>query len=183
MSAHYSGLSRALAVSLVLHAAALWNAGLLIPAPRPADRAPLSVWLREEPSPPPAVSQPALPRVIPAEKPKPVVEKKNRVPAEKPAPPPASTSAHLSGEAARVAQSQLARELLYPLEAVERGLEGQATVMLFLDDSGNVIASRLESSSGHAILDDAAVRAARSLRALPPSAPREALLPVRFRLR
>ena len=55
--------------------------------------------------------------------------------------------------------------------------------MLFLDPAGNVIAARLESSSGHALLDDAAVRAARGLRSLPDSAPREALLPVRFRLR
>ena len=56
-------------------------------------------------------------------------------------------------------------------------------VLLFLDASGNAIAARLEASSGHALLDDAAVRAARTLRALPDSAPREALLPVRFRLR
>ena len=58
-----------------------------------------------------------------------------------------------------------------------------AMMKLFLDAPGNVIAARLESSSGHALLDDAAVRAARTLRALPDSAPREALLPVRFRLR
>ena len=56
-------------------------------------------------------------------------------------------------------------------------------VLLFLDNAGNAIAARLEATSGHAILDDAAVRAARQLRALPDSAPREALLPVRFRLR
>ena len=56
-------------------------------------------------------------------------------------------------------------------------------VLLFLDTGGNAIAARLESSSGHALLDDAAVRAARTLRALPGSAPREALVPVRFRLR
>ena len=33
------------------------------------------------------------------------------------------------------------------------------------------------------LLDEAAARAARGLRALPASAPREALVPVRFRLR
>jgi protein TonB len=77
----------------------------------------------------------------------------------------------------------LSRALLYPREAIERGIEGEATVLLFLDESGNAIAARLEASSGHALLDDAAVRAARTLRALPGGAPREALLPVRFRLR
>ena len=89
----------------------------------------------------------------------------------------------LEGDAAQQANAQLARELLYPPEAIARGLEGQALVLLFLDASGNAIAARLEASSGHALLDDAAVRAARTLHALPASAPREALLPVRFRLR
>lgn len=89
----------------------------------------------------------------------------------------------LSGAAARAAHSQISRALLYPREAVEQGLEGQATVLIFLDPSGNVIAARLEASSGHTLLDDAAVNAARTLRDLPGSAPREALLPVRFRLR
>ena len=56
-------------------------------------------------------------------------------------------------------------------------------MLLFLDASGNAIAARLEASSGHALLDDAAVRAARTLRSLPDSAPREVLFPVRFRLR
>jgi protein TonB len=89
----------------------------------------------------------------------------------------------LAGEAAASAAEQLRRELPYPTEAIERGLQGEALVLLFLDPSGNAIAARIESSSGHALLDDAAVRAARTLRALPASAPREALLPVRFRLR
>jgi protein TonB len=89
----------------------------------------------------------------------------------------------LAGDAARQAMQQLSRELFYPPEAVERGLEGEALVLLFLDASGNAIAARLESSSGHALLDDAAVKAARAVRALPGTAPREALLPVRFRLR
>lgn len=86
-------------------------------------------------------------------------------------------------EAARQARTQMARELLYPPEAIARGLEGEVLVRLFLDASGNAIAARLEASSGHALLDDAAVRAARTLHALPESMPREALLPVRFRLR
>ena len=89
----------------------------------------------------------------------------------------------LAGEAARKAGAQIARELYYPPEAIERGLEGEALVLLFLDESGNAIAARIESSSGHALLDAAAVRAARTLRAMPAGAPREALLPVRFRLR
>ena len=93
------------------------------------------------------------------------------------------TVPRLEGEAERKAMEQLRRELPYPPEAIERGLQGEALVLLFLDASGNAIAARLESSSGHALLDEAALRAARSLRSLPDSAPREALFPVRFRLR
>ena len=89
----------------------------------------------------------------------------------------------LGGQAAAVVAEQLQRELPYPPEAIERGLQGEALVLLFLDATGNAIAARIESSSGHGILDDAALRAARSLRSLPASAPREVVLPVRFRLR
>ena len=94
-----------------------------------------------------------------------------------------AVSASFSGEAARSASEQMARELLYPAAAIERGLQGEALVLLFLDAAGNAIAARIESSSGHGILDEAALRAVRSLRSLPASAPREVLLPVRFRLR
>ena len=89
----------------------------------------------------------------------------------------------LAGDAARKAGEQIARDVVSPPEAIERGREGEALVLLFLDESGNAIAARIETSSGHAILDAAAVRAARTLKSLPASAPREALLPVRFRLR
>ena len=49
--------------------------------------------------------------------------------------------------------------------------------------AGLVTAARVEQSSGHRLLDDAALSAVRSLRSLPADAPQEALLPVRFRLR
>jgi periplasmic protein TonB len=71
----------------------------------------------------------------------------------------------------------------YPEEAIARGLEGEVLVLMVIDENGQVTASRVEQSSGHRILDDAALRAVRSLRSLPADAPREALLPVRFRLR
>ncbi|MBI2960399.1 MAG: TonB family protein [Betaproteobacteria bacterium] len=86
-------------------------------------------------------------------------------------------------EATRQAITRVSEELLYPPEAIARGLEGEALVLLVLDASGNPISATLKASSGHALLDDAAVRAARALRALPESMPRETLLPVRFRLR
>lgn len=71
----------------------------------------------------------------------------------------------------------------YPLEAVQRGLEGTVMVSVMIDPAGNVTAARLERGSGHAILDEAAVRAARTLKNLPVEHHGEATLPVRFRLR
>jgi protein TonB len=171
-------LGWALVISIALHA-------LVIAAPawrgKSQPQVPLTVSFRELP----AVPEPKHPAL---ELPRPILpEKKPRPSAARPAPEPVArqtvTLQRLSGQAARVAGEQMARELLYPVEAIERGEQGEALVLLFLDESGNAVAARLEESSGHALLDAAAVRAARTLRALPSSAPREALLPVRFRLR
>ncbi|HUN69624.1 MAG TPA: energy transducer TonB [Burkholderiales bacterium] len=184
-------LGRAFALSIALHAAVIAaGAHLADPASRKPPRSDLTVWLEDR-----AVlevsAQPAL--MLPQDAPR---NANAAAPARTARPPrdapvlvsaPAATDAgsppRLSGEAARRAAEQLARELPYPPEAIERGLQGEALVLIFLDPSGNAIAARLETSSGHALLDDAAVRAARTLHALPASAPREALLPVRFRLR
>ncbi|MCL2524057.1 MAG: energy transducer TonB [Betaproteobacteria bacterium] len=71
----------------------------------------------------------------------------------------------------------------YPAEAIARGLQGEVLVRLLLTPDGSVEAARVEESSGHRLLDDAALKAVRALRALPADAPRETLLPVIFRLR
>ena len=171
-------LGWALVISIALHA-------LVLAAPawrgKSQAQAPLTVSLREPlAAPEPQTHAPQPPKLI-------LPEKKPRQSAARLAPEPVArqtaTLQRLSGQAARIAGEQMARELLYPVEAIERGLQGEALVLLFLDESGNAVAARLEESSGHALLDAAAVRAARTLRALPSSAPREALLPVRFRLR
>jgi protein TonB len=174
-------LGWALVISVALHA-------LVIAAPawrgKLQSQAPLTVSLRESlAAPEPQKAQdpaPESPRLIlPERRPR---QATARPPLE-PVARQTATLQRLSGEAARLAGEQMARELHYPVEAIERGLQGEAVVLLFLDESGNAVAARLEESSGHALLDAAAVRAARTLRALPSSAPREALLPVRFRLR
>lgn len=71
----------------------------------------------------------------------------------------------------------------YSREAIEQGLEGDPVVLMVLDEAGNVSAARIEESSGHVILDRDALNAVRSLRYLPADAPREVLLPIRFRLK
>ena len=176
-------LGRALAISVALHA-------LLVAAPgwrfEPPAQSALTVFLRESfeaqelrvPEPPPLPAQPRL--MLPEKAAGPAATARR---AAEPATPQTVSLQRLSGDAAQRASEQLARELLYPPEAIEQGLQGEALVLLFLDESGNAVAARIEASSGHALLDDAAVRAARLLRAMPASAPREALLPVHFRLR
>jgi protein TonB len=177
-------LGRALAASILLHAA-LISVGVQEVRLQPLRPMPpeLTVYLApEEVQPAPRLTLPE-PRRAAAP---PVPAPEQRRPAPKPDGPAlrlADLPRQLSGEAARTAAEQLARDLPYPPEAIERGLQGEALVLLFLDGDGNAIAARLERSSGHGILDEAALRAARRLRALPASAPREALLPVRFRLR
>ena len=188
----------ALVLSVLLHAGALELVMRLAPsaaqAPRPQA---LAVRLRETPAarPPEPPAPSPLPRLLLPPESSPHASAARPVPAAPrilAAPPGAPAAAArqraavpqgLTGEAARSAYQQMSSALLYPREAVEQGIEGEATVLLFLDEAGNAIAARLEASSGHALLDDAAVRAARTLRGLPAAAPREALLPVRFRLR
>ena len=182
----------ALLCSLALHAAAL----LLLPPPAAPARAavPLQARLRpppvtpaaQEPPPPPPREEAAPP---PPEKPATAKPKPEKKAPAKPAPtrfkePPASFNGYpvLAGNAARSAFSQLARQPLYPPEAIARGLQGEVLLLLFLDANGNVQAARVERSSGQPLLDQAAVGAARQLKALPEGAPREAILPVRFKL-
>ena len=184
-------LGPAFALSLILHAGLIAViVQLAAPASRKPARSDLTVWLEdrvvpEAPAQPVLLLSPDAPRNANAAATAGTARPRREAPVLVAAPAASQQASppRLSGEAARRAAEQLARELPYPPEAIERGLQGEALVLLFLDPSGNAIAARLESSSGHALLDDAAVRAARTLHALPASAPREALLPVRFRLR
>ncbi|MDR1647491.1 MAG: TonB family protein [Zoogloeaceae bacterium] len=93
----------------------------------------------------------------------------------------AATLGNLPAAAAREANRQLA-QLPYPLEAIAQGLEGEVWIRIFLDENGNVMAARVEQSSGHALLDDAAQRAAARLKSLSAEGMGDALIPVRFRL-
>ncbi|MFZ5508967.1 MAG: energy transducer TonB [Pseudomonadota bacterium] len=88
----------------------------------------------------------------------------------------------LEGTALARAQKILADRLLYPQEAVDQGLEGEAILLLHLDGQGNIVRVEVASSSGHPILDRAALAAARHIGSLPGLAGTQTLLPVRFQL-
>lgn len=75
----------------------------------------------------------------------------------------------------------MAQEEFYPREAIARGLEGRVVLLLSLDENGRIWAIEVASSSGHAVLDEAARQAAlRHVRL--PGGRRQVLLPVDFRL-
>lgn len=166
-------LGWALGASLVLHLFVLAPAGWWASAPLPPPSSvPLTVKLPE----PDLTPVPAITTV--AEEPLSI--------AEAPAVPPtptfsASKPKPLRGQALTTATAALSKELFYPREAIERGLEGRVILLLHLDPVGRVQAAEVASSSGHALLDAAAVQAAGKITALAGNA-RQVLLPVDFRL-
>ena len=171
----------ALACSLLLHAAP-FVPGLIPPPPPPQQPPPIQATL--QPPPPPLPPAPELkleepPKPTKAEPPKPPQPEK-RLTTAKPSPQRAAT---WQEEVSRQFRQQNERDEYYPREAIAAGQQGDVLVLIILDETGNVVATRRERSSSHAILDEAALRNARRLHGLPADAPREAVLTVRFRLR
>lgn len=164
-------LGLALIVSLLLHGALLLPLGwrptvskatppllaVLLPAPE------LPPALPDTAEPPPATPT-AASAVSPA------------LTFERAAPP-----RELRGRALSTALQALAREEFYPREAIARGLEGRVVLLLTLDGSGRLAGIEVASSSGHALLDDAALKAATRIGRLA-AGQRQVLLPVEFRL-
>ncbi len=145
---------------------------------RPSTAAPIIAELRPPaPKPPPA----DLPLTMP-EQPKPHRE---------PPPPPPPKAARPQPSKARPWTEVVRQHLkqldaagqFYPAEAIAQGQQGEVLILIVVDESGTVVAARVEQSSGYPLLDAAALRAVRSLRSSLSDAPREAVLPVRFRLR
>jgi len=178
-------LTLALALSLLLHLAPFIE-GLFEPAPKSAAPPPLKAELRRTPSlPTPSLPTPSLPAPVPLTLPEP----QPPAPMAKTTPPAKKVMTAPTGkriwqdEIRQQFRKQHERQEFYPVEAIRQGIEGEALVLVMLDPNGQVSAARIEESSGHRILDDAALRAVRALHSLPADAPRETLLPVRFRLR
>ncbi len=155
----------ALLFSLALHAT-------LIVAP---------VWLatKQRPLPVPNIEARLLPASVPdaiAEAVSTKASSADTVP-EQLAVPPRS----LQGASLHRAQAVLSKHLFYPPQAVTEGLEGEVILLLSLSENGQLVSAAVARSSGHAILDQAALDAARHIGALPGN-PRQTLFPVSFRL-
>lgn len=135
-------------------------------------------WLARQQRPPPPASMEA--RLLPP--PAAVAEAVSSEAATDATPPrPHDPPRNLSGSSLRRAQSALSEHLYYPPQAVALGLEGDVILLLTLSDSGQLLSASIARSSGHAILDQAALDAARRIGALPGN-PRQTLFPVNFRL-
>jgi protein TonB len=157
--------------SLLLHAALLWPPGFARsrpPPPRPPvlEAVLLAPALATREEPPEPVAAVAPPATVPPEPSFP----------RKPPPP-----RELKGRALNSAMAALAKQDFYPREAIERGLEGDVVVLLSLDEEGAIADAGIATSSGHALLDSAALAAVRRIGRLPGARP-QVLLPVRFRL-
>jgi protein TonB len=95
--------------------------------------------------------------------------------------PAAAPPKKMRGAALQRAQSALSKQLFYPPEAVAAGLEGEVVLLLTLAEGGRIIAAEIARSSGHPLLDQAALAAVGQIGALPGNS-RQTLLPVSFRL-
>lgn len=165
------------ALSLALHC------GLLLPASfmrhfAAPPRAPLHASLRLPPPAPVPIEEDALIKntLDATEAPPPSAQ------APLPAPPsPAARSAVAAEKVVRKAQKQLSRHLYYPPKAIAQGLEGDVHLILRLNSDGTIETVNLAASSGHPLLDNAAIRAAHAMGRISAGS-RELILPVHFRL-
>jgi len=80
------------------------------------------------------------------------------------------------------AQRKLSKQLFYPPEAVARGIEGDVWLILKLGDDGEILDVGIAQSSGHAILDNAAIKAAYAMGKQIGATSRELIVPAHFQL-
>jgi protein TonB len=177
-------LTLAFALSLAVHGAALLPDFIKrLPAapPKPA----LQAVLRLPPMPEPARAEPLLKNTLdeaavpeanepPPPPPKPI-EPARKVEA-KPAPKNAQK------RDIQIAQRKLSEQQFYPPEAIARNIEGEVRLIIKLAENGAVDDVGIAASSGHALLDNAAIRAAYAMGSLTGVTSRELILPVVFRL-
>ena len=173
----------ALALSFALHGAVLVP-DLVKRLPTTPPRPALQAMLRMPPTPEPPRAESLLKNTLdeevapkevePPPPPKPVE------PARKPEPKPVPKNTQKRD--IQIAQRKLSEQQFYPPEAVARNIEGEVRLIIKLSDRGEVLDVNVAASSGHAILDNAAIRAAYAMGALTGVTSRELILPVIFRL-
>jgi len=164
----------ALALSLALHGVLFLPdlfKRLAAAPPRPA----LQAVLRLPPVAPLPPAEPLLKNTLDTDA---APEITRPLPPEKPLP----ASAAPAKRQLQAAQRKLSAHLFYPPEAVARGLEGETRLIIKLAADGRVDEVSIAASSGYAILDNAAIKAAYAMGSVASSGGRELVLPVIFRL-
>ena len=173
-----SRLVIAFALSLAFHGALLLQDFLKRLAATP--RAPaLQATLRLPPAQAPTPAEALLKNTLDDEKPTP---RREALTPKVAAPTPAPAPKPVAKREIQLAQRKLSEHLFYPAEAVARGLEGEVRLILKLSASGAIDDVQVAASSGHAVLDNAAIRAAYAMGQLSLVSGRELILPVIFRL-
>ena len=166
----------ALALSLAVHGGALILPDLLKRSPAAPPRPALQALLRLPPSPEPGPVEPVLKNTLDA-------DTEEAPQATKPPPPqPLPVSRSVARREMQAAQRKLSEHLFYPSEAVAQGIEGEVRLILKLSADGAVLDVSIAASSGHALLDNAAIKAAYRMGSLTGASSREIILPVIFRL-
>jgi protein TonB len=140
----------------------------------------LQVVLRAPVAPPPP-AEPLVKNTLDAEAEAPREVAPPAPPEPKPAPRPRTVAAEK--KQVQAAQRKLAEHIYYPPEAIARNLEGEIRLILVLTEDGAIADVQIAASSGHAILDNAAIKAAWAMGLLPGASVRELILPVSFRLK
>lgn len=168
----------ALLASLAMHLALLGGGAWFSIRPQRSDRtqAPTPAMIDATLHVPPAAEALLKDTLIETEPPQPV-STLSALPA-----PPSPAGKPAAARSTAAAQQKLVEQLYYPPEAIAAGLEGEVRVLLTLTTEGKVLDAQLARSSGHAILDQAAVRAAYAMGGLPGLDRTELILPVIFRL-
>lgn len=172
-----SRLTIALTLSLALHGGVLLP-GFLQPLTATPKPSALQATLRRPalPPEPPPLADPLLKNTLDREE--------TPTPRTTPRPSAQPPAAAKVSEKRRVqaAQRKLSEHLFYPSEAVARGLQGEVRLILKLSATGTIDDVAIAASSGHPILDNAAIRAAYAMGRLAGEGTRELILPVIFRL-
>lgn len=138
------------------------------------------VWLTASPK--PTAPQRIEARLLPVEAAADMAESvSTEPPMRDPVATPLDAPGQMQGESLRRAQASLSRHLYYPPEAVAQGMEGEVILLLTLAETGQLMSVEIARSSGHALLDQAALDATRRIGRLPGSR-RQMLFPVSFRL-
>lgn len=171
-------LTLAIALSLALHG------GLLLPdalkrlpaAPSPPA---LQAILRLPPSPEPPIAEALLKNTLDSE----TTPEVALAPTVPPAPEkPAAQPRPSVKREVQIAQKKISKNVFYPAEAVARGIEGEVRLLITLSEDGSIDDVNVAASSGHPILDNAAIKAAYATGRLSGATSRELILPVIFRL-